>query len=121
MTSVKTYYKIFFGLLILTVLTVAVAFVDLGVFNATVAMLIAGSKAWLVMWFFMHVRHATHLSRVFVLAGFFWLLILFGHTLSDYLTRDWDVYPVTRGWVTEEPVHLVTRQSPRHENHGPAQ
>jgi hypothetical protein len=37
----------------------------------------------------MGVRWNTPLTRVVVVAGLFWLLIMFGLTMSDYLTRPW--------------------------------
>ena len=37
----------------------------------------------------MGVRYNTPLTKVVVVAGFFWLLILFGLRLNDYLTRAW--------------------------------
>ena len=46
--------SVFGGLLVLTVLTVAMHFVDLGPFNIWVAMAIAVAKAMLVAMFFMH-------------------------------------------------------------------
>jgi cytochrome c oxidase subunit 4 len=47
------------------------------------------TKALLVILFFMHVRWSTRLTWVVVASGFFWLLILFGLTMMDYLTRGW--------------------------------
>jgi cytochrome c oxidase subunit 4 len=41
----------------------------------------------LVMLVFMEVGHSNKLVRVFAVAGFFWLLIQFSLTASDYLTR----------------------------------
>ena len=35
----------------------------------------------------MHVRWSTRLTWVVVASGFIWLLILFGITMTDYLTR----------------------------------
>ena len=49
----------------------------------------AGLKAFLVISIFMGVRYNTPLTKVVVLAGFFWLLIMFVLTLNDYLTRGW--------------------------------
>ena len=43
---------------------------------------IALTKALLVILFFMHVRWSTRLTWVVVASGFFWLLILFGITMS---------------------------------------
>ena len=83
------YYQIFAALLIGTALTIAVAFVDLGAFNNVAMLTIAAGKALLVILFFMHVRWGTRLTWVIAASGFFWLLILFGLTMQDYLTRGW--------------------------------
>jgi hypothetical protein len=37
--------------------------------------------------FFMHVRWSTRLTWVVAASGFVWLLILFGLTMMDYLSR----------------------------------
>jgi cytochrome c oxidase subunit 4 len=50
---------------------------------------IAGTKALLVILFFMHVRWSTRLTWVVAGSGFFWLLILFGITMADYMSRGW--------------------------------
>jgi len=87
-TSKTIYFLVFLALMVLTALTVWVAFYDLGPWSDIVAMAIAVTKATLVVLFFMHVYHATRLTKLVVVAGFFWLLILFVFTLNDYLTRD---------------------------------
>jgi cytochrome c oxidase subunit 4 len=87
--SRKTYFIIFIALMVLTGLTVLVATVDLGVFNAIVALSIAVLKATLVVLYFMHVRYSSRLTWVFVVAGLFWFGILVAFTLSDYLSRPW--------------------------------
>jgi cytochrome c oxidase subunit IV len=77
-------------LLILTVTTAAVAFVNLGPFNPVVALLIATIKASLVVLFFMHVKGASEkMTGVVVVSGFFFLMILLTLSLADYLTRSW--------------------------------
>jgi cytochrome c oxidase subunit 4 len=81
------YYRIFAVLLILTLLTVGVAYLDLGALNTVIALSIATAKALLVVLFFMHVRYSSRLTWVVVSAGVFWLLLLLVFTLSDYLTR----------------------------------
>jgi cytochrome c oxidase subunit IV len=83
------YYAIFMALLVGTGLTVGVAFLDLGFFNNVVMLAIACTKALLVILFFMHVRWSTPLTWVVAGAGFFWLLILFSITMTDYLSRGW--------------------------------
>jgi cytochrome c oxidase subunit IV len=81
------YYWVFAALMIGTAITVAAAFVDLGALNNVVMLAIAITKATLVVLFFMHVRWSTRLTWVIAASGFFWLLILFGLTMQDYLTR----------------------------------
>jgi cytochrome c oxidase subunit 4 len=88
-TPAKTYYLVFVTLLILTFTTARVAYIDLGPFNVYVAMTIAIIKALLVVLFFMHVKQSSHVVKVFVAAGFFWLAIMLSLTLADYLTRGW--------------------------------
>jgi cytochrome c oxidase subunit 4 len=79
-----------FGALILgTILTVAAAKVDMGALNNIVMLAIACTKASLVILFFMHVRWSSRLTWVVAMAGFFWLLILFGIGMSDYMSRGW--------------------------------
>jgi caa(3)-type oxidase subunit IV len=43
----------------------------------------------LVIWFFMHVRTDSPLTKLFVFAGFFWMAILLVFTLGDYFSRAW--------------------------------
>src|SRR5262245_27652294 len=88
-TPVRTYVAVFASLLVLTGLTYVVATYDLGWLNTPVALGVALLKASLVVIYFMGVRYNTPLIKVVVVAGFFWLFILFGLTLNDYLTRDW--------------------------------
>jgi len=88
-TSTNVLVAIFVALLILTGVTYLVALQDFGWFNTPIALGVAILKASLVVIYFMAVRFNTPLTKVVVLAGFFWLFILFGLTLNDYLTRPW--------------------------------
>jgi cytochrome c oxidase subunit 4 len=88
-TPVRTLVTIFVTLLIFTGLTVLAATRDFGALNTPVALLIAVTKATLVITFFMAVRYNTPLTKVVVISGFLWLFILFGLGLNDYLTRAW--------------------------------
>lgn len=87
--SMRTLWTVFGSLFVLTIITVAVARQDLGFMNTPVALGIALLKASLVVWYFMGVRWNTPLTKVVVVAGLFWLLIMFGLTMNDYLTRPW--------------------------------
>jgi cytochrome c oxidase subunit 4 len=89
----STYYAIFGALMVLTGVTVAVAFINLGVFNFPVALGIAITKATLVILFFMHVKYSSRLTKLFVGMAFLFLAILFGLTLTDYMSRGLNTYP----------------------------
>ena len=89
----STYYAIFGALMVLTAITVAVAFVNLGAFNFPVAIGIAITKATLVILFFMHVKYSSQLTKLFVAMAFFFLIVLFALTLTDYLSRGLNTYP----------------------------
>ena len=86
-SPIGLYLTIFFALMILTGVTVAAAFLDLGQLNFSVAMLIAGFKASLVVWYFMHVKYQSHLTKLTLATGLFFLAILLGMSLIDYVSR----------------------------------
>ena len=93
------YFLVFATLLVLTYVTVWVSHHDLGspqVFgdvrlhlNVIVALLIAITKATLVVLFFMHVWYSPRLVQIVVGSSVIWLIILLGITISDYLSRGW--------------------------------
>ena len=89
---VKVYYGIFAILLVMTGITVAVAYVDLGRMNAVAALAIACFKALIVVLYFMHVKYSTRLIKLTVIAGLYWMGIIFALTLGDYLTRAWGTF-----------------------------
>ena len=86
-SSPKMYVMVFLALMVLTVVTVAVAYQDFGVLNDVVALAIAMTKALLVVLFFMHVKYSTRMTSLTAVAGLIWLAILIALTLNDYLTR----------------------------------
>lgn len=90
---VKIYFCIFAALLALTGITTAVAYVDLGFLNTVVALTIAVCKALLVILYFMHVRYSNRLIWLYAAAGFFWLVLLIGLGMSDFLTRNVIPFP----------------------------
>jgi cytochrome c oxidase subunit 4 len=87
--SAKNYVLVFLGLIVLTVLTTAVAFVDLGMFNVAVALGIATGKMLLVALFFMHVKHSSALTKLILVGALLWLAIMIGFTMADFNTRGW--------------------------------
>src|SRR5689334_8672436 len=87
--SAFSYVLVFLGLIVATILTTAVAFVDLGPFSVVVALAIAVCKMLLVALFFMHVRHSTSLTKLVLVGALLWLGIMIAFTLADFGTRGW--------------------------------
>ena len=87
------YYTIFGILMLLTIVTVFAAFNDLGILNFPVAIGIAITKATLVILFFMHAKYSSRLTKLFVGTAFFFLVVLLGLSLTDYLSRGFKTYP----------------------------
>jgi cytochrome c oxidase subunit 4 len=93
-TPIKTYVFVFLALLVGTGLTVLAAEVDLGWANNLVAMTIAVIKAMLVLYFFMELRHSTRMTVITAAAGFFWLILMIGMIMMDFVTRGAIFLPV---------------------------
>ena len=84
----KTYYIVWALLMGLMILTAALSRVPLGEWNTVVALVIATIKALLVLLFFMHVKYENYkITWIAVIGGFFWLFLMLGLTMTDYLTR----------------------------------
>jgi cytochrome c oxidase subunit 4 len=89
-SSLTTYILIWAALIVGTVLTVFAAHINLGPFNAAVALIIATTKALLVALFFMHIRGAhERLLKLVVISTVFFLFILLALSMADYGTRLW--------------------------------
>ena len=88
----RVYYSIFAVLMLLTGVTVTVAYVDLGPWNTVAALAIPCFKAMIVVLYFMHVKYSTRLIKLTVIAGLYWMGIIFALTLGDYLTRAWGTF-----------------------------
>jgi cytochrome c oxidase subunit IV len=92
-SPVGLYITIFLALMVGTALTVGAAFINLGSLNFPVAMLIGITKASLVVWFFMHMKWQSHLTKLTLATGIFFLAILLGMELIDYSSRAFTPMP----------------------------
>jgi len=102
----SSYYGVFAALMVMTALTVGVAFIPLGTLNFPVALAIAIFKATLVILFFMHVKYSSRLTKMIVGMAFFFLAILLLLTMTDYGSRGW--YASPRGTATAGTQVTVT-------------
>ncbi len=85
--SIKTYVLVFTALIVLTLVTTAVAFRNLGSFSVVAALGIATCKMLLVALWFMHVRHSPRLTKLVLAGALLWLAILLVFTMADVMTR----------------------------------
>ncbi len=84
----RTFILTWVALLVLTVITVAVAQVDLGALNIWVALSVASCKSALVLLIFMHLKQETLLFKIGLLIMIVILAIFIGLTFTDVLYRE---------------------------------
>lgn len=82
--SFSTYFLIWLSLIGLTVITVAVAGINLGPITLLVALGIAAIKSLLVINIFMHIKFDDILFKLFVVLAVVTLLTIFGLTAFDF-------------------------------------
>jgi cytochrome c oxidase subunit IV len=82
-TPARTYWAIFFGLIVFTVLTVAVSYVHLGPLNLVVAIAIATVKAALVVLYFMHMKYEAKFNVLIFLGSLLFMGIFLAYTMND--------------------------------------
>lgn len=88
----RVYFVVFALLMLCTLLTVQIAFIDLGALNTIAALGIAIVKAVLVILFFMHAKYSSRLTWTVIGGGVFGLVLLLGLTMTDYLARSFGSY-----------------------------
>jgi cytochrome c oxidase subunit 4 len=84
-SHIKTYYMIFGALMVLTMITVGVSYVELSTPLAiTVALIVAGIKGSLVAMYFMHLLHERKVIYwVLLLTIVFFIFLMFVPLLTD--------------------------------------
>lgn len=80
-------FAVWGALIVLTVITVLVSYVSIGMMNVVVALIIASVKASLVALYFMHLKYERRLVWGFALTPIFFLVLIIAGTLSDTLFR----------------------------------
>ena len=95
-------------LLALAGVSLFTAFLGMGVWGPVVQFGIAAVQAAIVFILFMRLKGPPSLRWVFAFTGFFWLMFLFGLSMTDYATR--------KGWP---PTYMPTRPGITTLNDGP--
>ncbi len=81
------YYRTLAALLVLTVVTVGVSYIDFGAANIFISLGIATFKASLVMTFFMGLKYDSNLNRAVILSSFAALFLFIFFAAADSWTR----------------------------------
>ena len=87
-SPISMYLKVLAGLFVLTALTYAVSYADLGPASLPVAMIVAAMKATLVCAFFMHLLHDDKFNVFIFVASLLFVAIFFTFTIFDMNSRD---------------------------------
>lgn len=82
-----TYFFVWIGLLLFTVITVVVSLMQLGRLSVLAALLIASIKASLVLAIFMHLKYERRVFKIMFLVTIVTLTIFIGMTFFDVLYR----------------------------------
>ena len=85
--SYGTYIAVWFGLLVFTILTVAVAGINIRVISVIAPLLIAAIKTLLVLSFFMHLKYEDGNLKMMLSGAVVILAIIIGFTFLDISFR----------------------------------
>ena len=99
-----TLFKVFGGLIVLTALTVAVAYVPLGPLGVPVAIAIAASNATLVVLFFMALKYDNPVNALTFTIGIIMVVVFITFTMFDTAFRG------DLGNVTPQTVQEIERE-----------
>ncbi len=83
----KIYFGVFGALIALTVLTVSVSYMGLGVFAIYAAMLVALVKGGLVVGYFMHLKFDTKFHQLIFFGSLFFMTVFFVFVFIDLSSR----------------------------------
>ena len=115
---VSHYVGVFLALMMFTGITVVAAKLDLGLLNTPIALAIAATKAFMVMYIFMELRSASALTRLAALSGIVFLAIMLIMIGQDYAARS--VIPHPANWGKALPIDQSAPAAPPAPHAAPA-
>ena len=86
-TEYPLYGKVLIGLLVLTTFTILFPWLNLTGFTALIALILASTKAGIVMTYFMHLKMENILLKILVIMVLLIYLSVILLTFSDYIFR----------------------------------
>ena len=99
--DLKWYFGVWIMLMVFTVITVAVSYVDFGVLNLVIAVVVATMKATMVSLIFMHLAFDHKFNGIAFLSSLVFLAIFIGFAMTDMNSRG-----IAEGIEGEHPVKL---------------
>lgn len=100
---VKTYLAVTGALFVLTVVTVGISYIDLGGWNAVVAVAVASVKVTLVATFFMHLKYDNRINLFIFLIGITFVSMFIILTMFDTLRRA-DIYEIQAEPINDKAI-----------------
>jgi cytochrome c oxidase subunit 4 len=85
--NTKTFVLVWIALLILTGVTIEAAHLQMGKWSMVANILIASTKASLVLWFFMHLKYEKRIFKLLFLVPIATITIIIGLTFFDIWYR----------------------------------
>jgi cytochrome c oxidase subunit 4 len=73
--------------MVMTAITVYVSYINFGILNIVIALVVASIKATIVALYFMHLKFEDSITWVFALFPLCLLALLIGMTITDTFTR----------------------------------
>ena len=111
-TPIWVYVTVYLGLVVLTGVTVGVSELGLPMKQSIFwAVVVASTKATLVVAWFMHVRGGPAINRLILGTSVFFMGVFFTLTMADLSTR---------GWLTDEESHLTRIEESMDNGQNPA-
>lgn len=89
-THIQSYSRLFIvllGLFLLTGVTIGVSYIHLGKLNVWIALIIASTKATLVLLYYMHLKYEDRLIRFSFISTVLFLVIMISFTFFDISFR----------------------------------
>lgn len=97
----KVYFTVFITLLVMTAITIFVSHLNLGEASIYPAMAVAIFKAFLVSYFFMHLKYDYRFNSLVFITSILFLGVFIIFTMTDLMTRG-DVLPIQNNFALHD-------------------